>query len=96
VPRQPAIVYIPAGLDAGDWSREAQSYADHRDYVVRHLVRHWREVQALMRINDQLVVLVSTRGHLPPDRLPRLEIVDEQEDRPAAPGQRRPRRAADW
>lgn len=90
--RQPAIAYIPAGLDAAAWTPEMQAYAEQHGYVVRHLVRHWPEVEALLHLDDQLVVLVPTRGHLPPDRLPRIEIIDEEPQRPPAPGQRRPQR----
>lgn len=94
--RQPAIAYIPAGLDAAAWTPEMQAYAERRGYVVRHLVRHWPEVQALLRINDQVVILVPRRGHLPPSRLPRIEVIAEQDAGPPAPGQRRPRRSAWW
>lgn len=91
----PVIVFVPAGTDVARWTMEIIDYCAAHDYVPRSLVRHWHEVEQLLRDNQAQVVVVATRRHLPADRLPRIESVDEHRRRAAAAkaaGQRRPQR----
>lgn len=84
-----AVAYVPAGVDYEPWGGICARYASSRGYEMRHVARDWADVMALIDDEAVQIVVVGTRSHLPPDRVPRVEIVDEwQEPR----GSRRPRR----
>lgn len=91
-----AVIAIPTGDDHDRWTRICHDYCTAAGYEITaiiYLPDGWPGAMALLLGLDAEVVVVAARDHLPRDRIPRLEVVNEQSaDRRQPPGQRRPRR----
>lgn len=100
-----AVVYVPADItDPAEFAAAAAPCMERVEacgYVFSGIVRTWPDCWDLMREDRAQVVVVASRGQLPPDQRPRIEAVTEPvrtEQRhvvPAdvtAPRVRRPRR----
>lgn len=86
-----AAIYIPTGADLNRWLTACTELAQARGWHADTLVRRWDDLVSLALSGRAPVAIVGTRGHLPPDRVPRIEAVDEQPPL-TVPAQRRPRR----
>lgn len=88
-----ALIYLPHARDAARWARECAEYCQAHAYQVLAVVTRWEDVISLVRDGFNGVIVVPPGGLLPPDRLPRVEVVDEAPPvTPEIPGQRRVRR----
>lgn len=90
--RQPAIAYIPAGLDRAAWAPEIEAHCRRRGYRLRALARHWREVVIMLTQDPEQVVVTGHPSHFPADGLPRFEAAAAPARGATAPGQRRAHR----
>lgn len=72
-----AVVYIPSA----DLEEAAAQCLDHGQACGYHIeglvVGRWEIAQAMALEGIVQVVIVADRAHLPPDRLPRIEIPSE-------------------
>lgn len=89
--RLKAALFIPPTVEADRWVHACTSLAQMNDWHVASLVQNWDDLWELMSGGLIDVAITGTHAHLPPDRLPRVEIVDEYRSPPTA-GPRRPRR----
>lgn len=94
-----AIIYVPSE-EMEHCAIVCLEYAQRAGYVVEGVVvGRWRDAQLMVLGGAADVVIVADRAQLPPDRTPRIEVVDEstQPDRddeegpPTSPRRRRPR-----
>ena len=73
-----AIVYVPAG-ELDPHAARCLAYCEAQGYEFRGIIRgDWAAAERMMGDGETSVVLVSTEGHLPPDRKPRIEVVANQ------------------
>lgn len=95
-----AVIYVHAGPDAPMWEKRCLAHVESHDYHLITLVideQHggqWSTVTQLMRDNEIDVCVVGRRDYLPTDRLPRVEVADEDATvriRARRPGDRRAR-----
>ncbi|MET8908423.1 hypothetical protein [Micromonospora sp. NPDC004551] len=95
-----AVIWIPPDLDPMEPAAVAcLTYTRRHGYRLDGIVRSsWESVRQMMMRGEVDVVVVADVRHLPPDRVPRIEVVDDASpEAPAATGpvsvrQRRPRR----
>lgn len=78
-----AVAYIPAGVDRQAWAPTIEAAARRRGLVVTTLARRWVDVEAVLRLDPHLTVILGCRSHLPPER-----IVFADDDQPPAGGRR--------
>ncbi len=87
---QQAILFVPfIGPPASRWRDVCAVYCARKKYRVIAVVSAWADVIAMTQSGHATVVVVGERGHLPPDREPRLEVVTEENEVPQLPAQRR-------
>lgn len=88
------IIFIPSGPEFARWSQICAAYCLNHHYVVVAVTQVWSTAVEMMASGQVAVAVIAKRDHLPPERLPRLEVVaEEQADTPAVPPtQRRPLR----
>jgi hypothetical protein len=87
-----AVVFMPPGTPAAArWTDACSDYIQRRGYRLAAVVGAWRDVIQLVFGDEADVVVVGRRDQLPPDRIPRVDVVVE-EDRGEAPNRRRPKR----
>lgn len=84
-----AALLIPP--EAERWVHACTALAQLNGHRVLSLVHHWDDLWELLCQGLIDVGIVGEHKHLPPDRLPRIEIVDEYRP-PPIPGPRRPHR----
>lgn len=89
-----AILYIPP--EAHRWLETCAQYAARHGYEVVCVVSSWADA-TIMSKEKKAVVVVGRWDHLPADRLPRVEVVLEEDGSRVAPvapppTQRRPQR----
>jgi hypothetical protein len=92
--RQPRLaatagLFVPHGADFARWRDTCAAHAHNRGYAIVAIATTWDAAQAMLTAGEAVVAVVGRRDHLPADRLPRLEVVNEQ---PASldPRRRRP------
>lgn len=87
-----AIIYIPGGLEASRWLLLCMEYIHRCQYTPVAVVRNgdWPSAQRMRDDGQADLIVVARRDHLPADRLPREEVVEE-EGPALTPQQRRPR-----
>lgn len=99
--RPRAIIYISRSDDLDHLTTACVEYCERRGYTLVSLVagdprgRKWRDAYEMLLSGNADVLVAPSRGHLPANRVPRIEIVDEQgrQVRPQkVPRERRPRR----
>lgn len=89
------VLYIPAGVELWRWLTVLTSAGQDQGWHVDGYTRHWPELVDLLATGHYQVGLHASRSHLPPDRTPRLEAMDELPL--LVPAQRRPQiRPAGW
>lgn len=90
-----AIIYVPDDEDRGRWEDACLKYCDRRGYEVVALVvggpDRWNDAMDMMYAHEADVVVVASKDHLPPDRTPRVEVINDEQVR-TRPGTRRPGR----
>lgn len=71
------VAYVPTAVDPAVWVPPITTYANARGLDLAVWARRWHTVTQLIveRLVD--VVLVGTAAHLDPERVPRVEIVDQ-------------------
>lgn len=95
-----AIVYVPDD-DMERCTILCLEYAQRVGYlVVGVVVGRWNDAQSMVLAGVADLVIVADRAQLPPDRTPRIEVVDEHdqpdqsqdgEGPPTSPRRRRPK-----
>lgn len=88
--RPKAIIFVPRDTDAARWWKVCVEHCQDRGYNVVFIVARWEDVERIKNLHDIDVVVTARQDHLPPDRTPRDEAVDQQ----AGPMRPRRRRAA--
>lgn len=83
-------LYVPQSVSLNPWLQGASCHSDAHGLELVTVARTWEDFAQLMINGLVMVGLVSTRDHLDPGRVPRVEVIDELEP-PPIPGQRRPR-----
>lgn len=90
-PTTRAVILIPAGADADRWRDECWAYCERCGYEVATIVAAtadgWRTALEMWAVGQAEVIVAYRRGHLPAERVPRVEIVTEEPRR--QPGARR-------
>lgn len=91
-----AVILVPDDGERDRWTAECIADCDAHGFEVTALVAHadpregWAEAMRVIESHHAELIVVATRDHVPPDRVPQLWVVAE---RPAAPPRhRRPRR----
>ncbi len=77
-----AVIFVPAE----DWRPHAVQCLEHierREYEFCGIVRDWAAIERMRDEGAVDVVVVATREHLPPDRIPRTEAVSDYAPPPA-------------
>lgn len=88
-----AIIFVPPGSEFTRWSNICAAYCLNRDYVVVAIATTWEAAMKCLMLGEATVAVVGKPDHLPPDRLPRMELViDEQNDASPGPKRRRTQR----
>jgi hypothetical protein len=89
-----AVIWIPTHADLYRWGAACAEYCARHGYELYGVIHGaWRDATRLLIAGDAQVAVIASREHLPPDRVPRIEIVSEVPGRErAAPTRRRPRR----
>lgn len=83
-PRLHAVIYLPVGEDLRRWQTRCLAHIERNRYELVSLVidgeggRRWEAVKALVFTGQADIVVLADRRHLPPDRLPRIEIAGEE------------------
>lgn len=76
-----AVVFVPATTtDPAEFAAIAAPCMERVEvcgYVFAGIVRTWPDAWALMKEGRAHVVVVASRGQLPPDQRPRIEAVSE-------------------
>lgn len=84
-----ALLFIPADdPDQRKWMPMLWRYCQDHSYLPEAVVHQWCDVLTMVAQGLAQVIVVARRDHLDKDRMPRLEVVDEQLDR----GEARPSR----
>jgi hypothetical protein len=96
--RQPlsAVVYVRDGRERPRSLRHAIKYCERMRYTVAGVVvdktgSGWASAFAMLAVGEAQILVVGLREDLPPDRLPRIEVVAELSGWPDKA--RRPRRS---
>jgi len=73
-----AVLYVPSEDPAHvRWVLVCGDYCSARGYLITAIAGVWADVVAMVRCEGADIVIAARRDHLPPDRLPRLEIAAE-------------------
>ncbi|MEU5939424.1 hypothetical protein ABZ807_09555 [Micromonospora sp. NPDC047548] len=79
--RDHAVVFVPATTtDPAEFAAVAAPCLERVEacgYVFAGIVRTWPDARELMEQGRAHVVVVADRGHLPADRRPRVETVND-------------------
>ncbi len=91
-----AVIYVPEGRDAKRWKRVCIDYCQRQGYVIVAAVTggpdggdRWMDLRRMAAAEEFDVLVVGRRDHLPAQRRPRIEAVEDGS--PHGP-QGRPRR----
>lgn len=85
-----SIVFLPHNVnDAHRWVMACAQYCAMRRYEVVAVVHTWADAIKIIREGRATVLVTGRHDHLPPDRVPRVEIVTEQQHVTAVPPSRR-------
>lgn len=91
-----AVIYGPGGGTGAQWERRGMRWCQQAGYRIHGLVAEtpdatrWGDVVRMMADGDVDLVVMETWGHLPPHRVPRVEVAGT-----SPPGLLQPR-AAGW
>lgn len=94
------VIFVPRGPEFEQALARCLEFVGRTDWISEGvIIGRWDAVMNLVWQELVEVVVIAHRAHLPPDRTPRLVVVDEELIAPAAadtggpqpPGQRRPR-----
>jgi hypothetical protein len=92
-----SVIYLPENTETQRWARICVEWCERKGYRVVSLVvddspdgRKWRDVVAMMARGDVEVCVVPRWDHMPPDRVPRVEVIAEDVARDTGAGPRRP------
>jgi hypothetical protein len=83
------VLYVPAGLEPLATIAALVEQCDRRGWCAVSYTRSWRELVRLLADGHRDLGVVATRAHLPPARLPRLVVLDEEPPDPQRPRWRR-------
>jgi hypothetical protein len=87
---------VPAGPPGARWLDECADYCQRRGYTVLSVVPAdtvgWGAAMEAWLKGEVDVLVVARESHIPPDRVPRVEIVAREEPHRRRPGDR-PRRS---
>lgn len=76
--RRAVILYRP---DAPDKRRQAMEYCQRQEYEIAGFVHadRWDDAVTMVANGEASVIVAPDRSHLDPHRVPRVEVVDEQD-----------------
>lgn len=74
-----AILYLPP--QAERWMPQMIRYCHQRGYDIIAVVSDWADIWGMLEAQPDTVVVAPLREHVPADRLPRLEVLAEQDTR---------------
>lgn len=76
-----AIIFVPDDAERDRWEKICLDECDRRGYLVAALVHggaeKWHDLRTMLTNGEADVLVVARKEHLPPDRIPRTEWVDE-------------------
>lgn len=73
-----ALMYIPRGTELLQWIAVLTDWAKQRAWECHAYTHDWGELARLLADREYDVGILGSRLHLPPDRLPRIEVMDDQ------------------
>lgn len=79
-----AVIYLLAGEGMVRWRRICATHVELHGYLLVSIViddaggAKWASVRSLLDAGRVDVVVVAHRDHLPPDRLPRIEVANDE------------------
>lgn len=82
-----AVIYVSDGVLSDRVAAECAQFCEQEGWRVGSFVQadakddRWADAVAVLMSGDADVLVVANRGHLPPDRLPRLVVIQEERDR---------------
>lgn len=77
MPSLRAVLYVPRGSEMLRWLGQLTDWTLKHGWRPLSYTSSWTELVALCASGQRELGVVATRGHLPPDRLPRLVVADE-------------------
>lgn len=85
------VLLVLPGAAHEYWLNRCATYASKRGYLVVAVAAHWDAAMDVIFAREAEVVVIGRRRDMPPDRIPRLEVVSEAPTgQPVTPEQRRP------
>lgn len=70
-----AVIFVPTEDPAhARWVLVCGDHCRRRGYLLTAIVGDWADVAAMVKYEEVDIVVAARWDHLPPDRLPRLEI----------------------
>ena len=76
-----AIIFVPDDAERERWEKICLAECDRLGYRVVALVRggveKWGDLRRMLTSGEADVLVVARKEHLPPNRVPRTEWVDE-------------------
>lgn len=79
-----AVIYLPDGPDLQRWQHRCMEHLEAHGYELVSVViddtggARWASVSTLLLAGRADVVVIARRDHLPPDRLPRFEVANDE------------------
>lgn len=81
-----AVIFVPAD-DRGEAALKCLQHVQVRDYHLEGIVvGRWEDVQRMREEGVVQVIVVADASHVPPDRVPRIEVAGERPPPPDTEG----------
>lgn len=87
-----AVIFVPPTNDAERWLAVCGAYCARHRYQIVAVATSYDDAVTMLRNDEASVLVVADRNQLPPNRLPRMEIIAEVSTVQASQAQRRPQR----
>lgn len=71
------VLFIPTGPSAIRWRDVCAQYAHDHRYLIVAITSSWAAALAMLAAGEAAVAIIGRRDHLPPDRIPRVEVATE-------------------
>jgi len=74
------VIFIPADIDPAETVAVCMDYAKTQPGWQSEgvIIGRWTAVVAMLEAGHAQVVIIADRSHLPPDRIPRVVVVEEE------------------
>jgi len=77
LPMLRCVLFIPSGPSAIRWRDICAKYANDQRYLIVAVTSTWAAALAMLTSGEAEVAVIGRRDHLPPDRIPRVEVATE-------------------